>query len=110
MVIRKATYFKLALKKLFNFPGTMTSRKFDVEKRAETDQCNRVEDVYEEGEDLTVEVRRDEGSEWREENDDRNADGQKLPTLDFGSRVGHELAPIKSWKYINLKTIKKILF
>ena len=62
----------------------------------ETYQCDSVQDVDEKSEDLSVKVGRDEGAEGREEDDDRDANGQEPPTLQFGSGVGHELAPIKS--------------
>ena len=63
-----------------------------------THQCQGVEDIDEHRQNLTVEVRRQEGSEGAEEDDDRNADGQELPSLGFGSRFSHELAPEKPWR------------
>ena len=42
-----------------------------------------------------MEVRRDEGTEWSEEDDDGHDDRQVLPRLGLGPRLGHELAPVE---------------
>ena len=63
----------------------------------ETYQSQSIENVNEHCQDLSVEVGRDEGAKGPEEYDHRHDDGQILPCLGFGSRVGHELSPIEPW-------------
>ena len=62
------------------------------EKKVPTHQSHCVQDVDEEGQDLSVEVGREEGAEGGEEDHDGGADGQEPPALQLGPGVGHELA------------------
>ena len=64
-------------------------------------QSKCVEDVDEKGKNLTVEVRGDVGAEGGAEDDDGDAHGHVLPTLQLGSGVSHELSPVKSWNQFN---------
>ena len=46
---------------------------------------------------MTMKMRRQEGPERREEDDDGNADGQELPAFKFGSRISHELTVVYAY-------------
>ena len=59
-------------------------------------QCNCVQEVDEKCENLSVKMRRQKRSNWSEENDDGDADGQVVPALELGPAIGHELPPKNS--------------
>ena len=90
------------LKKVLNKTRTKKLEKV-------THECQGIEDVNEHGEDLPVEVWGEEGSEWAEEDDDGDADGQVSPALEFGPGLSHELTPEESF-YININHNEVIIW
>ena len=60
-------------------------------------QRHGVEDVDEEGEDLSVEVAGQDGAERGEDDHDGHADDQEAPGLLLHTSLRHHLPPVETW-------------
>ena len=77
-----------------------TKHRMGSRKRKNSHKSNSVEDVDEGSQNLSVEVRRDEGAERGEEGDDGHAHGQVVPAVELRTAGHHELPPEEPWNCI----------